>query len=75
MRLLGINCVGFNAPDQLCLDFLHLSDIEKKCKYNETVNQVFINLMQANDSVRREVLYNIFIEYGVSRKVVSLIKT
>jgi hypothetical protein len=46
----------------------------KKCEYNETVHQLFIDLKKTLDSVRKEVLYNIFIEIWVSMKLVRLIK-
>jgi hypothetical protein len=52
-----------------------LSDTgEKKWGYNETVHQLFIDFKKAYDSVRREVLYNILIEFGVPMKLVRLIK-
>jgi hypothetical protein len=38
------------------------------------VPQLFIDFKKAYDSVRREVLYNILIEFGISLKSVSLIK-
>jgi len=38
------------------------------------VNQLFIDFKKAYDSVRREVLYNILIEFGVPKKLVRLIK-
>jgi len=37
------------------------------------VHQLFIDFNKAYDSVRREVLYNILIEFGVPRKLVKLI--
>jgi hypothetical protein len=40
-----------------------------------TVYQLFIDFKKAYDSVRREVLYNIFIEFGIPMKLVRLIKT
>jgi hypothetical protein len=43
-------------------------------EYNETVYQLFIDFNKAYDSVRREVLYNILIEFGVPMKLVRLIK-
>jgi hypothetical protein len=46
----------------------------KKWEYNETVHQLFVNFKKALDSVRREVLYNILIEFGVRMKLVRLIK-
>jgi hypothetical protein len=48
--------------------------LRKKWEYNEAVDQPFINLKTAYDSVRREVLYNILIQFGISMKLVSLIK-
>jgi len=38
------------------------------------VHQLFIDFKKAYDSVMREVLYNILIEFGVSKKLVRLIK-
>jgi hypothetical protein len=46
----------------------------EKWEYNETVHQLFIDFKKAHDSVRREVLYNILIEFGVAMKLVRLIK-
>ena len=48
--------------------------LEKKWEYNEIVHQLFIDFKKACDSVRREVLYNILIEFGVPQKLVRLIK-
>jgi hypothetical protein len=48
--------------------------LEKYWEYNETVHQLFIDFKKAHDSVRREVLYNILIEFGVLIKLVRLIK-
>jgi hypothetical protein len=43
-------------------------------KQTQTVHQLFIDFKKAYDSVRREVLYNILIEFGVLMKPVRLIK-
>jgi hypothetical protein len=48
--------------------------IERKWKCNETVHQLFIDLKKVYHLVRREVLYNIFIEFGLTMKLVRLIK-
>ena len=48
--------------------------LEKKWEYNEKVNQLFIDFKKAYDSVRREVLYKIILEFGIPSKLVSLIK-
>jgi len=47
--------------------------LEKKWEA-EDILQLFIDFKKAYDSVRREVLYKILIEFGISRKLVSLIK-
>jgi len=48
--------------------------LEKKIEYNEAVHQPFIDFKKDCDSIRREDLCNILIEFGVSKKLVSLIK-
>jgi hypothetical protein len=48
--------------------------LEKKWEYNETVHELFIDFKKACDSVRREVLYNILIEFGVPMKLIRLIR-
>jgi hypothetical protein len=45
----------------------------KKWEYSETVHQLFIDFKKVYDSVRREVLYITFIEFGVPMKLVGLI--
>jgi hypothetical protein len=48
--------------------------LEKKWEYNGTAHQLFIDFKKAYDSVWREALYNILIEFGIPRKLVGLIK-
>ena len=48
--------------------------VEKKWEHNEAVHQLFIDFKKAYDSVRREALYNILIEFGIPKKLVRLIK-
>jgi hypothetical protein len=43
-------------------------------EYNEAVHHLFIDFKEAYDSVRREVSYNIVIEFGIAMKLVRLIK-
>jgi hypothetical protein len=38
------------------------------------VHQLFVDFKKAYDSVRREVLFNILIEFGIPLKLVRLIK-
>jgi len=37
--------------------------LEKQWVYNEAVHEFFIDFKKAYDSVRKEVFYNIFIEF------------
>jgi hypothetical protein len=37
----------------------------KKWEYNGAVHQLYIDLRKAYDSVRREVLCNVLIEFGI----------
>jgi len=72
---LGFINVDFEATDQLL--FVHSEFVRyfrKKWEYNKAVHQLFIDFKKAYDLVRREVLYNILIEFGISVKLVSLIK-
>jgi len=48
--------------------------LEKKWEYNEEVHQFFVDFKKAYDSVRREVLFKILIEFSIPRKLVRLIK-
>jgi hypothetical protein len=65
--------VGFDVSDQLLIRFSAFV-WRKKVGYNETVHQLFIDFKKAYDSVRREVLYNILIEFGVYMKLRKLFK-
>jgi len=47
--------------------------LEKKWEYSVAVHQLFIDVKNAYDSVKREVLYNILIEFSVPLKLVRLI--
>jgi hypothetical protein len=66
--------MGFDITDQLLISLCILQTLEKKWQYNETVHHLFIDFKKAYDSVRREVLYNILIGFGVPMKLVRLIK-
>jgi hypothetical protein len=66
MKLLEIISVGFDVTDQLLIrSFAFVRYWRKKLKYNETVHQLFVDFKKAYDTVRREVLNNILIEFGV----------
>jgi hypothetical protein len=69
MKLLGTTNVDFD--DQI---FYIRQILEKKWEYNGTVHQLFIDFKKAYDSVRKEVLYNTLIEFGIPRKLVGLLQ-
>ena len=53
---------------------LFVKYLRKKREHSEAVHQLFIDFKKAYDSVRREALYNILIEFGIPKKMVRLIK-
>jgi hypothetical protein len=59
---------------KVLIRILHSSDTGKKWEFNEAVHQLFVDFKKAYDSVRREVLYNILLEFGIPMKLVRLIK-
>ena len=72
--LLFIN-VDFNATGQLLIEYsAFIKYLKKKWEYIEATPQLFIDFKKAYDSVRREVLYNILIEFDIPMKLVRLIK-
>jgi hypothetical protein len=75
MKLLGINIVDLNVNRSMTDQIFYICQIlEKKWEYKSKVHQLFIDFRKAYDSVRREVLYSILIEFGIPRKLVGLIK-
>jgi hypothetical protein len=75
MKLLGITDVDFDIIGQI---FYICHILVKKWAYNGTVSSyiscLYIDFKKAYDSVRKEALYNILIEFGIPRKLVGLIK-
>jgi hypothetical protein len=43
--------------------------LQKKWEYNGAVHQIFIEFKKAYDSIKREVLYNILLEFGIIKCV------
>jgi hypothetical protein len=64
VKLLVIISVGSVVIDLLSVRFSTFG----------TVHQLFIDFKKAYDSVKREVLYNILLEFGVPKKPVRLVK-
>ena len=74
-KLLGIINVDSDATVQpLIIYSASVKYLRRNGEYNEAVHQLFIDFKKAYDSVRREILYNILIEFGVPKKLVWLIK-
>ena len=74
-KLLGDHQCGFRRNRSTTDHIFSIRQIlEKKWEHNEAVNQFFIDFKKAYVSVRREVLYNILIEFGIPKKLVRLIK-
>jgi hypothetical protein len=70
MRLLGTVSVDFDVTDELVTRFsAFVRYYRKKWECNETVHQLFIDVKKAYDSVRREVLFSILVEFGIPMKL------
>jgi hypothetical protein len=73
-EIIGIINVHFDVIYQLLIRNSVFVRYWRKWKYNVTVHQLFIDFKKTYDSVRREVLCNIIIEFGIEIKLVRLIK-
>jgi hypothetical protein len=69
MKLLGIINVGSDVIGELLIRFSAFVRRWRKKWEFETLHQLFIDFRKAYDSVRRKVLYNILIEFGVPSQV------
>jgi len=65
----GFRCSRSTTDHLFCIHQI----LEKTLEYNEAVHRLFIDFKKVYDSVRREVLYNILIEFGITMKLVRLI--
>jgi sorting nexin-29 len=74
-EIIGDHQCGFlrnrSTTDQI---FYIRQILEEKWEYNGTVYHLFIDFKKAYDSVKREFLYNILLQFGISKKLVMLIK-
>ena len=74
-KLLGIINVDFEAAGKLLILYCaFVKYLRKKWEYKEAVHQLFVDFKIVYDSVRREVLFNIPIEFSILMKLVGLIK-
>jgi hypothetical protein len=69
-KVLGFINLDFYAIGQLLIIY----SVFFNWKYKEEVHQLFIDFRKACDSVRREVMYNILIEFGIPTELVRIIK-
>jgi hypothetical protein len=73
--VIGDHKCGFYQNGSTTDQIFHIQQIlEKKLEYNRMVHQLFRDFKKAYDSVKREVLYNILLEFGIPKKLVRLIK-
>jgi hypothetical protein len=74
-KLLGFSYVDFDAIGQLQIIYSALVKyLRKKLENKEAVHQLIIDFKKAYDSVRREGLYNILIDFGIPMNMVRLMK-
>jgi hypothetical protein len=74
-EIIGDHQRGFRRNRSTTDQIFYIRQIlEKKWEYNGTGHQLFIDFKKAYDSTKREVLYNILVEFGISKKLVRLIK-
>jgi hypothetical protein len=75
IKLLGIINVVSVITDLLWIRFSTFSRYyRKKWDHNGMVHQLFIDFKKAYDSVKREVLYYILLEFVIPKKLARLIK-
>jgi len=75
-EIIGDHECLFDATNQLLIIYsAYVKYLKKKWEYNEAVHQLFLDFKKAYDSVRREVLHNILMEFLIPLKLVRLIKT
>jgi hypothetical protein len=74
-EIIGDHQCGFQRNRSTTVHIFCIRQIlEKKWQYNEVVHQLFVDFKKAYDSIRREILYNILIEFVISLKLVRLVK-
>ena len=71
---MGIIIKDFDATGKLLIIYSEFIKYLRKMEYNKAVHHIIRDFKEAYDSVRREALYNILIEYEIPKKLVRLIK-
>jgi sorting nexin-29 len=73
-EIIGDHQCGFHHSRSTTDQIFYIQQIlEEKREYNGMVHQLFIDFKKAYDSIKREVLYNILVEFGIPKKLVRLI--
>jgi sorting nexin-29 len=74
-EVVGDHQCGFRRNRSTADHIFYIRQIlEKKWEYNGMVHQLFIDFKKAYESVKREVLRNILLEFGVPKELVRLIE-
>jgi hypothetical protein len=73
-KLLGITSVDLDATDQLLI--IYCAFVKYLRKNGNTMKQciVYVFFKKAYDSFRKEILYNVLVQFGIPMKLVRLIK-
>jgi hypothetical protein len=74
-EIVGDHQCGFRRSRPTMDQIFYIRQVlEKKWEYNGTVHQLFIDFKKAYESIKREVLCNILLEFDIPKKLVRLIK-
>jgi hypothetical protein len=74
-KIIGDHQCGFHHNTSTTIQIFYIQQIlVKKWEYNGIVHQLFIDFKKAYDSIKRDVLYNILLEFCIPKKLVRLIK-
>jgi hypothetical protein len=69
-EVIGDHQCGFRRNRSTMDQIFYIQQIlEKKWEYNGMVHQLFIDFKKAYDSVKRQVLYNILLEFDIPNKL------
>jgi hypothetical protein len=69
-KIIGDHQYGSTADQMFCI----CQTLQNTWEYSGTIHQLFTDVMKANGSVRREVLYSILAEFGLPLKLHGLIE-
>jgi hypothetical protein len=74
-EVIGDHQCGFRCNRSPVDQIFYIRQIlERKWECNGSVHQLFIDFKKTYDSIKREVLYNILLEFDIPKKLVRLIK-